>query len=78
MNMGDQNVNQDLLSFEDCEETINSRMGVVDVSSGGNQWGSSSRTMQSLLQRPRQKGLKNHFFKLLIQRWLFKIRRVKG
>ena len=50
MNMGSENVNEDLFGFEDEDfvKEINSRMNVTNISSGGsNQGGSGGRMFSS-------------------------------
>ncbi|RVW64249.1 hypothetical protein CK203_046332 [Vitis vinifera] len=63
MNMGSEDVNEDLFGLEDEDfgEEINSRMNVTNISSGGsNQEGNSGRMFSS--KTLRQKGLMDHFF----------------
>ena len=63
MNIGSENVNEDLFGLEDEDfgEKINIRMNVTNISSGGsNRGGSSGRMFSS--KNPRQKGPMDHFF----------------
>ena len=54
MNMGSENVNEDLFGLEDEDfgEEINSRMNVTNISSGGSNRGGSGGRMFSL-KKPR-------------------------
>ncbi|RVW84749.1 hypothetical protein CK203_046690 [Vitis vinifera] len=63
MNMGSEDVNEDLfdLEYEDFDEEINSRMNVTNISSGGsNRGGSGGRMFSS--KKPSEKGPMDHFF----------------
>ncbi|RVX12554.1 hypothetical protein CK203_011557 [Vitis vinifera] len=63
MNMGSEDVNEDLFGLEDEDfgEEINSRTNVTNISSGGsNRGGSGGRMFSS--KKPRQKGSMDHFF----------------
>ncbi|RVW88405.1 hypothetical protein CK203_040914 [Vitis vinifera] len=63
MNIGSEDVNENLFDLEDEDfgEEINSRMNVTNISSGGsNQGGSGGRMFSS--KKPSQKGLMDHFF----------------
>ena len=63
MNMGSEDVNEDLFGLEDEDfgEEINSRMNVTNISSGGsNQGGSGGRMFSS--KKRRQKCPMDHFF----------------
>ena len=65
MNMGNEDVNEDLFGLEDEDfgEEINSKMNVTNISNGGsNRGGSGGRMFSS--KKPRQKGPMDHFFTL--------------
>ena len=77
MNMGSEDVNEDLFGLEDEDfgKEINNRMNVTNISSEGSNRGESGSRM-FFSKKPRQKGLMDHF-PLLMQKWLFKIEEVR-
>ena len=63
MNMGNEDVNEDLFGLEDEDfgEEINSKTNVTNISSGGSNRGESGGRIFSS-KKPRQKGPMDHFF----------------
>ena len=66
MSFGSHNVNEDMFGFQDKDDEdpkVTSKMGIKDVSSGGNNGGGSGGSGSgSCIKRIRQKGPMDHFF----------------